>query len=185
MESALDAYQIVQAQAGDERAFALLYTRWQPRFLRLALRLLQNRDDAQDVVQDAAISIGKSLRKLDDPARFSSFCYTIIRRRAADHIGRKARARAAQQALSDLPPVAAMDTEQNLALRQAMAKLNVQERLMLSLFYIDCFTGAEIAAALGVPLGTVKSRLFTARAHLKAHYQTTHKTPTGEHHDIK
>ena len=131
------------------------------------------------------MSIAKSLRKLDDPERFSSFCYTIIRRRAADHIKRSVRERTAQQALADQPPVKPNDTEQNFALRQAMAKLGAQERLMLCLFYIDGFTGSEIAAAIGVPLGTVKSRLFMARRHLKTYYETQTETTKGDHYDIE
>lgn len=135
--------------------------------MRLALRLTGNRDDAQDVVQDAAISLSKSIGRLDDPRRFSAFCYAIIRRRSVDKIRRNIKTRKLGDAVADLPQPDALDTESALALRQALAKLGECERLMLTLFYVDGYTGAELSAALDVPIGTVKSRLYTARAKLK------------------
>lgn len=150
--------------------------------MRLALRLTGNRDDAQDVMQDAAISLSKSIGRLDDPRRFSSFCYAIIRRRAVDKIRRNIKTRAARDTMAGVPPPAEPDTESALAMRQALGKLGETERLMLSLFYIDGYTGAELAAALGVPIGTVKSRLFTARAHLKHIYLNLE---TGDNYDIQ
>jgi RNA polymerase sigma-70 factor (ECF subfamily) len=58
-----------------------------------------------------------------------------------------------------------------MSLRQALAHLPETDRLMLTLFYVEGLRGTEIAAALGIPLGTVKSRLFTARQKLKTIYE--------------
>ena len=140
--------------------------------MRLALRLTGNRDDAQDVVQDAAISLSKSIGRLNDPRRFSAFCYAIIRRRSVDKIRRNITRRKLRDEVTDVPAPDELDSETALAMRQALAKLGETERLMLTLFYIDGYTGAELSAALGVPIGTIKSRLFTARANLKHIYQS-------------
>jgi len=171
LEAALDAFQAAQASEGDAVAFDLLYRRWHPRMLRLAQRLTGHPDEARDVMQDAALTLARDIHKLRDPARFSAWAYTIIRRRAADHIDRAVRRRAqvSNVAIEAAPP----KTEEELSLRQALSKLPEADRLMLVLFYVDGLRGTEIAAALGMPLGTVKSRLFAARNRLKSTYNET------------
>lgn len=162
----LDAYQAGLAMAGDKAAFEALYRRWHPQGLRLAQRLLRNGDEARDVMQDTALTIARDIRKLRDPARFSAWAYTVVRRRAADHIDRNVRRRQAEADLPEREPAPARD----MSLRQALSELPETDRLMLELFYIDGFRGREIAEALGLPLGTIKSRLFRAREILKDHY---------------
>lgn len=166
---ALDAYQAGLASEGDRRAFELLYRRWHPRGLRLAQRLTRNPDEARDVMQDAALTIARDIRKLRDPARFSAWAFTIVRRRAADHIDRAVRRRMREADRPPPEPQAGPDTA--LSLKQALARLPQGERMMLALFYLDGFRGHEIAAALGIPPGTVKSRLFKARQSLKTLYE--------------
>lgn len=168
LNDALDAYQAGLAADGDGRAFDLLYRRWHPKLLRLALRLTRNPDEARDVMQDAALTMVRDIRKLKDPARFSAWACTIVRRRTADHIDKAVRRRAGE---ADWPETAHVNApEAALSLKQALAHLSDAERLMLKLVYLDGFRGHEIAAALGIPLGTVKSRLFKARQTLKTVY---------------
>jgi len=174
--NALDDYQVALSIKGDRRAFALLYKRWHPKLLRLAYRLTRNKDDAQDVIQDAAITIAKNISKLQDPSKFSAWAYTIVRRRAADHIAKAVRTRniktrAMQRDIS--PHTGILDDV--LTLKQALDRLAKPDRIILELFYIDGMSGKEMAAAMGVPLGTIKSRLFAARAKL----QETYTHPKG------
>jgi RNA polymerase sigma-70 factor (ECF subfamily) len=169
---ALDSYQAGLARDGDVRAFDLLYRRWHPKLLRLATRLTRNPDEAQDVMQDAALTMARGIRKLKDPARFSAWACTIVRRRSADHIDKAVRRRAAEAVplAAEAAPGPNTGPEVALSLKQALAQLPETERLMLKLAYLDGFRGPEIAAALGIPVGTVKSRLFKARRALKAVY---------------
>lgn len=177
MKAALDAYQVGLAADGDLRAFDLLYRRWHPQLLRFAYRLTGNWDEARDVMQDASLAIARDIHKLRDLEKFSAWAYTIVRRRAADQIDRSVRARAI---ISEIPkPEVGIGTDIKLSLRQALARLAESDRLMLTLFYVDGLRGTEIAAALGIPLGTVKSRLFTARQKLK----TIYEAKTGEQND--
>ncbi|MEP4050667.1 MAG: sigma-70 family RNA polymerase sigma factor [Litorimonas sp.] len=169
LNAALDLYQAGLAIDGDLPAFDLLYRRWHPRLLRLASRLTGNSDEARDVMQDAALTIARDIHKLRDPARFSAWAYTIVRRRASDYIDRAIRVRKA--ALEMEVQIAEHDPERALSLRQALSQLPDVDRLMLALFYIDGLRGTEMAAALGIPLGTLKSRLFTARKKLKSIYE--------------
>lgn len=168
LNDALDAYQAGLAADGDAHAFDLLYRRWHPKLLRLAMRLTRNPDEARDVMQDAALTMARDIRKLKDPARFSAWACTIVRRRTADHIDKAVRRRVGEADWLEVTQVSAPKAD--LSLKQALEHLPDTERLMLKLVYLDGFRGYEIAAALGIPLGTVKSRLFKARQTLKTFY---------------
>jgi len=180
VEKALDSYQAALAIDGDKHAFALLYKRWHPRFFKLALRLTRNPSDAQEVLQDAALTITKNIRRLEHPERFSAWAYTIIRRRAADYIKRVVHQRDIKDNAQhiNLPPQRDWDT--TISMKQALDRLSLDDRTLLLLFYIDGLSGAEMAAAMGLPLGTLKSRLFAARTKLKTAYNPM---TTGETHE--
>jgi len=178
---ALDEYQVLLAQDGDRRAFELLYKRWHPRLLRFAFRQIGNADAAKDVMQDAALTIAKNIGRVKDPSRFSSWAYTIVRRRAADYIARAVKNRRLVSEMAELPPATeTVSLDEQLSLKQGLAKLPPTDRMILSLFYTDGMTGAEIAAGMGIPIGTVKSRLFAARAKLKSIYQDKPKGDENE-----
>lgn len=179
LKAALDVYQVGLASDGDVRAFDLLYRRWHPQLLRFAYRLTKNSDDARDVMQEAAMTISRDIHKLRDPTRFSAWAYTIVRRRAVDHIDRSARARKLVCDLPEPEPETQIGAETRLSLRQALLHLSEKDQLMLTLFYVEGLCGTEIAAALGIPLGTLKSRLFNARRKLK----TIYETETGDQND--
>jgi len=178
---ALDDYQVVLAQEGDERAFELLYRRWHPKLLRFAYRLTNDADTAQDVMQDAALTIAKNISRLDDPTRFSAWAYTIVRRRAADQIARKVKRRRLKTNIKrNSPTEDTMSPDEALSLNQALLALPERDRTLLTLFYVDGMNGRELAAAMNLPLGTIKSRLFTARQKLKSSYQTNPKGDKNE-----
>ena len=173
---ALDTYQASCAMAGDRQAFELLYKRWHPKLLRLAYRLTGHPEEAQDVMQEAAMAIARNIGRLDAPDRFAAWAYTIVRRRAADQIKRTVRRR---DALSDLKSetetAPARPDPAGQALADALSELAPTDQTLLRLFYLDGFTGPELAAAMGLPLGTVKSRLFAARQRLKSTFEATEK----------
>lgn len=174
---ALDAYQALLASQGDRAAFALLYKRWHPKLLRFAYRRSGNADQASDIMQEAALAMAKNIHRLKEPEQFSAWAYTIVRRRAAEHVSAQIKQRKLNQDImahrcEPITENISGDKDRDLALRQALSKLPETDRLLLTLFYVDGLTGAELSAALGVPLGTTKSRLFKARARLKQIYQT-------------
>jgi RNA polymerase sigma-70 factor (ECF subfamily) len=140
---------------------------------RHAERLLLDADRARDAVQDAWISIARALSRLDDPAKFSGWAYAIVTRRCVDAIRRGARDRqlaseAAARALT-APPVSGgpADLVDRLDIGRAIRGLPVDQRLMISLRYGEGLLVEEIAAAHGLPVGTVKSRLHAARQTLR------------------
>lgn len=172
LAKALDSFQAAKAAGGDARAFELLYKRWHAPLLRFAVRQMGDAEAAKDVIQDAALAMAKNIHRLNDPEMFSSWAYTIVRRRAADHISANMKDRALKFSFAEggRQPVPEQ-TVTSLALRQGLAQLPEDQRLLLTLFYVEGLTGPELSAAMGVPLGTIKSRLFAAREHLKLIYE--------------
>ncbi len=171
---ALDEYQAILAIGGDRRAFELLYKRWYPKLLRFAFRRTGEREAALDVVQNAALTIAKDIHRLSDPAAFGPWAYTIVRRRAADYVQSKIRARDVQAELERQPTPAAPDQDhESFALKQTLGALPEADRKLLLLFYVDGMRLREIAAGMSIPIGTVKSRLYAAREKLKAVYELT------------
>lgn len=186
LAKSLDLYQVTLAASGDQKAFEGLYKRWHPKGMRLAQRLTGNAEEAKDVMQEASMTIAKNIHRLEKPEQFSAWAYTIIRRRAADHIRSAVRVRkisdhAAQHQESTSTP----SPETELSLKQAFSNLPSDEKTLLTLFYVDGFSGRDIAQALGIPLGTVKSRLFKARESLKQYYQPVPRDdiPKGAKHE--
>ncbi|MDP2011855.1 MAG: RNA polymerase sigma factor [Phenylobacterium sp.] len=169
----LDELLVAAARGGSRRAFNQIIVRWTPRLRRHAGRLLFSTDQAHDVVQDAWLGIARGLPRLDDPARFGGWAYAIVTRRCIDVMRRGSRdRRVAAEAASELlthsagvDGLARMDSRLDLA--SAIARLPIDQRLMISLHYGEGLSVEEIAAAHGLPGGTVKSRLHAARDYLR------------------
>ncbi len=173
-EDIQDELLVLQCQEGDGESLKMLIARWQPRFGRLAWRWTADREAMRDVTQEAWLAIVRGLRRLDDPARFRSWAYRIVRYKCADWTRRRVLQRKVAKELREAARLEADETssENNSAnevtlLRDAMAKLPSDQRVILSLHYLDEMGLAEIARVLDVPVGTVKSRLFHARHQLK------------------
>lgn len=175
-ERIFDEYLVVSAQAGDRAAWERLVARWQPRLLRHAWRLTGHADRAADLVQDAWVDIWKGLRRLDDAVAFPAWAFRIVTRRCQRgfHDADRERLVLADWAETasesdDADGVASLDRGIDLArVREAMAALPPTQRAALSLFHLENLGVAEIAIALDVPTGTVKTRLMHARRKLRA-----------------
>lgn len=157
---------VLMAQQGDRSALERLAVRWRPRHYVHARRLLGRVDGAADAVQDAWAGIIRGLSRLREPERFPSWSYAIVTRRCQDRMRR----RKTEPALSpdiDLADAATGGQEQAADMRRAMAALSPDQRAGIALFYIEGFSVAEIAEALSIPAGTVKTRLFHARRALR------------------
>ena len=159
------------ASVGDRDAFENLYALAHPNFIRLAYRLCGDRDAARDIVQDAAIIMVRKIEQLKDPSAFMAWGYRIIRYRVQDYF-RKTQRRGQAVRIDEhmLPDELNLDMDASMSLRQSLDYLSAADRQLLLLFYVDGFTGTELAGALDVPLGTVKSRLFKIREKLKSIY---------------
>jgi RNA polymerase sigma-70 factor, ECF subfamily len=158
---------------GEEEAFGLIVRAWEGKVYSLAWRMLGNREDAQDVVQETFLSIFKSIRSLRDPARFSTWLYRI----ALNHCHSRRRSRPSVLSLNEqifesdgdeegFPsgfPVAPRSGEALEALdiiRKALAGLSEDHRTAIVLKEYLGLSLDEIANVTGCPLSTAKSRVY-------------------------
>ncbi len=173
-ERIFDEYLASAARAGDAAAAARLAEHWHPKLLTHAWRLTGDPELARDVVQDAWADIMRGLRRLDDAAAFPAWAFRIVTRRAADAIRRAQRRRKLNAAYENesIECVQSTDGIENSAdahaVRKAINALPNDQRAAIALFYLQDLSVAEIAAALEVPAGTVKTRLMHARRKLRA-----------------
>lgn len=175
-----DHAQIILSIGGDRRAFELLYARWQPRWLRFATWLVRNQDDALDVTQEASVAIARNIHRLKDPALFKAWSFTIVRRRAADHVRGAINARRLATALLQESETQSAEPEACTSMADLLALVDKNDQHLLALFYVYGLSVAELASVLEVPAGTVKSRLFHARGRLQRAYELELK---GEDHE--
>lgn len=175
-ERIYDEYLVASAQAGDRAAWERLVVRWQPRLLRHAWRLTGQADRTADLVQDAWVDIWKGLRRLDDVVAFPAWAFRIVTRRCQRDWHAHGQAHADLLDIADTPhdsddaaAADAMARDIDVArVQAAMATLPAAQRAALSLFHLEDLSVAEIAIALDVPPGTVKTRLMHARRKIRA-----------------
>ncbi len=169
----LDEFLVASARAGERAAFEALGRRFEKRLLAHAWRLTGDVELARDVAQDAWADITRRIRSLDDTAAFHAWAFRIVTRRAADAIRRNRRKRAGLAAFAAEPredgeASESMDAAATApSLAAALAGLPAEQRAAIALFYLEDMSVAEIAAALDVPAGTVKTRLMAARDKLR------------------
>ncbi len=182
----LSEYLVAAARAGDRGAFDRLARLWQPDLLRHAYRLSGEADIAQDVLQEAWLDIVRGLSGLSDIAAFPAWAYRIVTRKAAAMIRKRQKVRRTMAAISAEPIVSIdgpVEAEQRLDVAnvsRAMAQLPPEQRSAMALFHRQEMSVAEIAIALDVPVGTVKTRLMHARRKMRAALATSQK---GDCHD--
>jgi len=169
LEQALDDYLVLLAQSGSQEAFARLIARWSPKLLAFAARTLGTTEVAKDVVQETWEAAVRGFKRLDDPARFGPWLYAIASRKCTDALRSKYRHARNAAAIADAPSeTIESSADASLDLAAALKLLPAEQRVVVSLFFGEDMSIADIAAATGVPSGTVKSRLFAARKALRA-----------------
>lgn len=155
-------------QQGDQDAVAALYDRYSGVAYGLALRITSDSASAEDVVQDAFVSVWRQSRRFDpERGQLRSWLLTIVHHRAIDAVRRKAGR--SERALPEAPEefVATRGRPEELAewtleaeaVRDAVGRVPEDQRRTIEMAYFGGLTHVEIADRMGVPLGTVKSRL--------------------------
>lgn len=168
---ALEAYLVASARTGDTVAMDQLVRLLQPRLLGHANRLLGDAEGARDVTQAAWLDILRGLPRLREVASFRAFAMQIVTRKVAAAIKTNQRDRklatdwARETEVMTAPLGEITADAQNV--RNAIAKLPPAHQATLALFYLDEMTVTEVATALDVPVGTIKTRLMHARDKLR------------------
>ncbi len=165
---------VAEAAAGREQGLAGLYDLYGRRAYGLALRVVRDETLAADAVQEAFLTVWRSAadyrRERGTP---STWILTIVHRRAVDIVRREQRRRVdaveeEEEPAGDATDETVLARVEGERVRRALAQLAPVQRRVLVLAYYGGFTQAEIAAELGVPLGTIKSRMFTALSRLRS-----------------
>jgi RNA polymerase sigma-70 factor (ECF subfamily) len=175
-ETIQDEILVLAAQAGDAAAFEALLRRWLPVMRRHAVRLTGDAAAAEDVSQEACLALVGALPRLHDPALARGWMLRIVTHKAADWARRRRRDRELTRAIQNREPRTAPSDfqseggshERAALIRAACMNLPTGLRALVSLYYGEGMSVAVIADGLGIPAGTVKSRLHQARAQLKA-----------------
>jgi RNA polymerase sigma-70 factor, ECF subfamily len=178
----LDADQLMRAtKAGDRRAFDALVSQLRARAFHVAYGLVASRDDAMDLTQEAFLKIYRARASFDECQPFLPWFHRILKntcisflrkRRGLKPISLDQESDSDIPALdppSDAPPVGTelVQNEVQRGFRSALAQLSPADREVLALRHFEDLSYTAIAAALGVPEGTVMSRLFHARRRLR------------------
>ena len=159
----------MDCQSGSVKALEILVSRWQKRLWRYAYRLVGDTEGAWDITQESWLGIIKGLKKLQDPANFKAWAYRITTNKSIDWL-RKSKKTVKQVSIEEIEEQQSGE-KKDTGVKELMAKLDVRKQVVLSLYYFEQLSVPEISAALKIPKGTVKSRLYSARKELKELYQ--------------
>lgn len=167
-----EAELVWRARAGNLVAFDELVRRYRPAAMLTARGVLQNRELADDAVQDAFIAAYKSLPKLADMTRFGSWIFSIVRHRSL-------RIRSGERVphlpideliASHIPSIQQQleDESDHAEVRCAVRRLPEELQAIVQLYYLNGWSAGSIAEYLALPITTVKWRLHSGRQQLRA-----------------
>jgi RNA polymerase sigma-70 factor (ECF subfamily) len=171
-----DVQLVARCANGDEGALSELYDLFGRAAYALALRIVRDASQAEDVVQEAFLDLWKSAARFDpERSRPASYLLTFVHRRAVDLVRREQARPQRGGGVEDIAERPGKDDvvggvvarEQGASVRAALAGLPAPQRQVLELAYFSGLSQSEIAERLGEPLGTVKSRTHVALSRLR------------------
>lgn len=158
------------AQGGDLPAFETLVRAHTPAVFAHAVRFFGDANAADDVVQEVWIKVYRSLDSFDGRSRFTTWLYRVTRNTCLDQVRQGKRLPVPTESFEPLPAPGDLADEVALSasMERALLQLAPEDREALSAVSVFDLSYAEAAESLGVPVGTVKSRVFRARRTLSA-----------------
>lgn len=151
---------VSRCRNGDETALACLIARHRNRLVRTASNLLRDRHEAEDVAQEAFLKAFREIAKLRDDRAFSGYLYRICVRLCMDRLRLK---RAEVVEFDSAEPHQGGLVENRVVIEKLLGQLPAELRTTLVLREMEQLSYEEVAEYMQVPIGTVRSRLHTAR----------------------
>lgn len=169
-QNTYDEWLIYRIRTGDKPAFKMLAERWYAKLIKHIYLHVKDKEVAKDIAQDTWSVVITKLNNLKEPSNFKVWLFRIARNKSVDWIKQQSKKRDYKEEIInttlEIEEVNELDDDV-LRLRMALRKLSESEQQVLNLFYLENCNIREINKILGIPVGTVKSRLFKAREHLK------------------
>jgi RNA polymerase sigma-70 factor, ECF subfamily len=171
---------IEQCKKGDREAFSLIVQKYMRPAYYVALGYVGNSDDALDISQDAFVNAFRHIRRFDSSRNFFPWFYSILKNLCMNHLNRVRRRR--EDSLDETdeegneisipvetinPEESAVRSDLNRKIGEAMRRLRPKDREIIILQHLQDFSYQEIADLLDIPIGTVMSRLYSARRSLR------------------
>jgi len=165
---------VERARSGDRQAFGLIVGRYLERVYRVAYGVVRNADDAADIAQDTFVRAHRGLERFDPSRPIFPWLYQIARNLGLNRIER---VRGRETSLPEFdtlvgrersPEEEAIAQDEAARIRAAVASLPETHRAMIELAHFQECSYQEMAEILGIPIGTVMSRLYHARRKLRA-----------------
>jgi RNA polymerase sigma-70 factor (ECF subfamily) len=173
---------ITRCRRRDLAAWDELVRNWNDRLLYYLRRLIEHEHDARNALQDAWLQAFRGIHTLRDDGRLAPWLYTIVRRSAMFHLRTtyQRRERSMAEATADELPEQCDDQllfENADLVHFGLGQLELPDREVLTLFFLDDLSVQEMAEVLSIPSGTVKSRMFKARGELRHVLQLPESPP--------
>jgi len=159
-------YLVLKAQAGEKLSAERevgdeLFTLLQTKVRAFVLKILGNRSGVDDCVQASLLQVFNQLGQLRSVKAFHTWLYRIVYSSCMDHCRRD------HSAVEIEPCADALNIDQQIDVKTAIAQLAVSQQLVIFLFYYEGFTVAEMANILNQAAGTIKYKLFKAREQIE------------------
>jgi RNA polymerase sigma-70 factor (ECF subfamily) len=182
-EAESDEFLVAAVLSGDDDLFGLLVRRYQTRVHAHVARMIGHREDALDLTQEIFLKVYQALSRFNPEYKFSTWLFRIAGNAAIDHLRKKrpktvplevpdpegaGRVSSGEYSSADLDPYGMLrNLERGQAISEAIADLPLEFRELIALRHFAGLSYEEIAEVKRMPLGTVKNKLFRARAVLK------------------
>jgi RNA polymerase sigma-70 factor (ECF subfamily) len=177
MEPVNERELVERCRSGDERAFQDLVDRYKDLVFALIARTVQDRSRAEDLAQDVFLRIHRGLPYFRGEARLSTWIYRIVANVCVGEAGRPASISldaggASKETLASATDRQFRDLELKDQLEKAIARLPANARLLVAAHYLDGVRYEDLAEALQLPLGTIKTQLYRAKQQLRRMLET-------------
>lgn len=174
----MDVALLARVAHGDRRALELLYERVRLPVLHYLLHLTSDRRNAEELLQDTLVAVWKNARSFAGKSSVRAWIFGIARQRAYKRLRRREpvyvalETADAEPSEEPEPEAALLAMAERAELARALAQLNTVQREVLLLAFVHQLSYKEMADVMDVPVGTVKSRLNSARHALRQHLST-------------
>lgn len=175
MEREIEKIYIRRILEGDIEVFSLLVSKYQNLVFTICSRVFDNKEEAEDIAQESFIKCYQSLKQFKGESKFSSWLYTITYNTCMNHLKYKKR----QTSVEDIANVADQDIieqdhifakleqkEQTNLIQKALSKLELDEQMIIQLYYYEELPIKEISNILSLKIENIKIKLFRSRKKL-------------------